>query len=114
VFGSLVGAGAARALSRVPGFDSVHLVANAAETGSVFDLEPVGGQGGGTGSAFLMAPVDHGRVAITESLFLCPVCEGTGNGGDLKKSRGEGRADLRLVEPDSPRFSLDQPGAWPR
>jgi hypothetical protein len=59
VFGGLIRAGAARALGRVPGLDLVHLVANATETGSVFDLELVGGQGGGTGSAFLALPVDH-------------------------------------------------------
>jgi hypothetical protein len=85
----LVGAGAARALGRVPGLDLVHLVADAAETGSVFDLEPVGGQGGRTGSVFLVFPVDHGCVTGTKALFLLPLCEGAGNGGDLKKGRGE-------------------------
>jgi hypothetical protein len=46
VLGGFVGARAARALGRVPGFDLVHLVTDAAEARGMFDLEPVGGQGG--------------------------------------------------------------------
>jgi hypothetical protein len=80
----------------------------------VFDVEPVRRQGGGTGGAFLVLPVDHGCVASTETLFLLPVSESTGNGGDLEQGRGERRADLGLVEPDSPRFCLNQPGTLPR
>jgi hypothetical protein len=56
----------------------------------VFDLELVGGQGGGPGGALLVLPVDHGRVASAKALFLVPVHEGAGNGGDLEQSRGEG------------------------
>jgi hypothetical protein len=59
VLGGFVGAGAMRALGHVPGLDLVHLVTDSAETGSMFDLEPVGGQGGGKGSTFLVLPVDH-------------------------------------------------------
>jgi hypothetical protein len=113
VLGGFVRAGAARALGRVPGFDLVHFVTNATEAGSMFDLELVGGQGGGTGGTFFVLPVDHGSVASSISLFLLPVREGTGNGGNLEKGRGERRADLGLVEPDSPRFGLDQPGPLP-
>jgi hypothetical protein len=81
VLGGFVRAGAARALSRVPGFDLVHLVTDATEAGSMFDLEPVGGQGGGTGGTFLVLPVDHGHVTSAGALFLLPVHKGMGNGG---------------------------------
>jgi hypothetical protein len=90
VLGGFVRAKAARALGHVPGFDLVHLVADATEARGMFDLEPVGGQGGGMGGTFLVLPIDDGRVAGTKSLFLLPVCEGTGNGGDLEKGRWEG------------------------
>jgi hypothetical protein len=110
VLGGFVGAGTSRALGRVPGFDLVHLVADAAETGSMLYLEPVGGQGGGTGSMFLVVPVDHGCIPSTKALFLLPVREGTWDRGDLKEDRGERRADLGLVEPDEPWLGLHQPG----
>jgi hypothetical protein len=92
----------------------MHLVSDATEARGMFDLELVGGQGGRTGRAFLVVPIDHGGVTSTKALFLLPVREGTGNRGDLKKGRGERRADLGLVEPDLPRFGLDQPGTVPR
>jgi hypothetical protein len=80
----------------------------------MFDVEPVGGRGSGPGGVLLVLPVNHGRVASAKALFLVPVREGAGNGGDLEHGRGEGRADLGLVEPDMPWFCLDQPGTLPR
>jgi hypothetical protein len=114
VLGGLVGAVAVRALGRIPGLIWCILWLMPLKTGSAFDLEPVGGQGGRLGSAFLMVPVDHGCVASPEAVFLLPVHKGTGSRGDLEQGRGERRADLGLVEPDSPRFCLNQPGTLPR
>jgi hypothetical protein len=54
------------ALAHFLSLDLVHLVTEAAETGSVFDLELVGGQGGRMRGTFLVLPVDHGRVPSTE------------------------------------------------